>query len=376
MEPMEYRINVARAVTPGGVVEPASILIKHGRIAAVEEGAGGGEDLWAVPGFVDTHCHGAVGVSFGHPDPRANQDAIDYHRSHGTTTLFASTVARPLDQLQDEITVLRQLVAAGELAGIHLEGPFLSPEKRGAHEKGLLIDPTPDLVDRLLATGGGAVKMVTLAVEREGAEESTRRFTGSGCTVALGHSSADAATTRASIEWGTRVATHLFNAMNSIHHRDPGPVPVLLEDGRVMSELICDGFHLDPIIARLAIDVAGVERICLVTDAMSATGHGDGRYVLGDLDVIVTDGKARLATADGRPGAIAGSTLTMAKAFEFVVQEVGLGIPEAATIAATTPAAWHGLGEVGSLEPGKWADICLVDDDGVLHHVVRRGRQM
>lgn len=374
MEGMEHRINVARAVTPSGVVTPASIVVKHGRIAAVEEGSGGGEDLWAVPGFVDTHCHGAVGVSFGDPDPRANQRAIDYHRSHGTTTLFASTVARPLDQLQDEIHVLRQLVAAGELAGIHLEGPFLSAGKRGAHEEGLLIDPAPDVVDRLLASGGGAVKMVTLAVERDGSEEATRRFTGSGCTVAFGHSSADAATTRDSIGWGTRVATHLFNGMLPIHHRAAGPVPVLLEDRRVMSELICDGFHIAPIIARLAIDVAGVERICLVTDAMSATGNGDGRYLLGDLDVIVADGKARLVTPDGEPGAIAGSTLTMAKAFEFVVQAVGLSIPEAATIAATTPAGWHGLDEVGSLEAGKWADICLVDDDGVLQRVVRRGQ--
>ncbi len=376
MEGMEQRINVARAVTPSGVIEPASILIKHGRIAAVEKGSDRGEDIWAVPGFVDTHCHGAVGVSFGDPDPRANQRAIDYHRSHGTTTLFASTVARPVDSLMDEIKVLRQLVGAGELAGIHLEGPFLSPEKKGAHEEGLLIDPSPEVVDRLLATGGGAVKMVTLAVEREGSEEATARFTGSGCTVAVGHSSADAETTRASIEWGARVATHLFNAMNSIHHRQAGPVPVLLEDERVMSELICDGFHLAPIIVRLAIEVAGVERICLVTDAMSATGDGDGRYLMGDLDVVVTDGTARLATADGEPGPLAGSTLTMGKAFEFVVQEVGLSIPEAAVVAATTPAAWHGLDDVGTLEAGKWADICLVDDDGVLQRVLRRGQQV
>ena len=144
-------------------------------------------------------------------------------------------------------------------------------------------------------------------------------------------------------------------------------------DERVMVELICDGVHLAPVVAAMSIDAAGPGRVALVTDAMAATGKGDGRYILGELRVDVHDGTARLVTEDGSPGAIAGSTLTMAGAFRFVVQEVGVSIPDAALMAATTPAAWHGLSDVGRLAPGLWADICLVDDDGDLHGVLRRG---
>ena len=140
-----------------------------------------------------------------------------------------------------------------------------------------------------------------------------------------------------------------------------------------MVELICDGVHLAPVVAAMSIDAAGPGRVALVTDAMAATGKGDGRYILGELRVDVHDGTARLVTEDGSPGAIAGSTLTMAGAFRFVVQEVGVSIPDAALMAATTPAAWHGLSDVGRLAPGLWADICLVDDDGDLHGVLRRG---
>ena len=272
--------------------------------------------------------------------------------------------------------MLRGLVESGELDGIHLEGPFLSEARRGAHDPGLLRDPEPELVERLISAGGPALRMITLAVERNGGEAATRRFTRAGVKVAFGHSDADEHVAVASIGWGVCVVTHLFSAMRSIHHREPGPVPVLLTDDRVMCELICDGIHHRPVVARMAIDAAGTDRICLVTDAMSATGQGDGRYLLGELEVEVRDGTARLVTVDGTPGSIAGSTLTMAKAFGFVVGQVGLSIPEAARIAATTPARWHGLEEVGTLEVGKRADICVVDDAGELQQVWRWGERI
>ena len=363
------KLRVGRAVTPGGTIEEAVIEIAEGRVVAITPGGGTG-DSWAVPGFVDTHCHGAVGVSFGDPDPAANLRAIEYHRSQGTTTLFASTVTEPIEKLEAQCRVLRGLVESGELDGIHLE------TRRGAHDPGLLRDPEPELVERLISVGGPALRMITLAVERDGGETATRRFTRAGVKVAFGHSDADEHVTAASIGWGACIATHLFSAMHSIHHREPGPVPVLLTDDRVMCELICDGIHHRPVIARMAIDAAGTDRICLVTDAMSATGQGDGRYLLGELEVEVRDGTARLVTVDGTPGSIAGSTLTMARAFGFVVGRVGLSIPEAARIAATTPARWHGLEEVGTLEAGKRADICVVDDAGELQQVWRRGERI
>ncbi len=191
--------------------------------------------------------------------------------------------------------------------------------------------------------------------------------------VAFGHSNADDAVTSDSLDWGVCIVTHLFSAMNSIHHRKPGPVPVLLTDDRCMVELICDGIHHAPVIARMSIDAAGIDRVAMVTDAMSATGKGDGRYILGELEVEVTDGTARLVTTDGTQGAIAGSTLTMAKAFHFLVVEVGCTIEEAAIMTSTTPARWHGLEDVGQLEVGRRADLCLVDDEGILQSVIRRG---
>ncbi|AQP48035.1 N-acetylglucosamine-6-phosphate deacetylase [Tessaracoccus aquimaris] len=366
------QLQVAHAVTPEGVVEDAVITVEDGRIVSVEPGGSGGR-LWAVPGFVDSHCHGAVGVAFGDPDVDANRRAIDYHRTQGSTTVFASTVTEPVDKLERQLTVLRGLVEAGDLGGIHLEGPYLAEAKKGAHDAALLRDPDAESVERLIAAGGHALKMITMAPERDHAEAAIKRFVESGVAVAFGHSDADEVVTAESIEWGATIATHLFSAMRPIHHRDAGPVPVLLVDERVMVELICDGIHHQPVIAAMAIEAAGPGRVALVTDAMSATGKGDGRYVLGELEVDVEDGTARLVTVDGSQGAIAGSTLTMASAFRFVVGEVGVSIPHAALMAATTPAAFHGLTEVGQLSPGRYADICLVDNDGALVGVMRRG---
>lgn len=370
------QLRVGHAVTPDGVLEDVLITIEDGRIAAVDSGfpvEGEFARLWAVPGFVDTHSHGAVGVSYGDPDVAANQRAIDYHRTQGSTTIFASTVTEPIEKLERQLAVLRGLVEAEELAGIHLEGPFLALEKKGAHDPALLRDPDAESVERLIAAGGPALKMITLAVEREYGEAATKRFTEAGVKVAFGHSDADAAVTAASLDWGVCIVTHLFSAMNSIHHRQPGPVPVLLTDDRCMVELICDGIHHAPVIARMSIDAAGIDRVGMITDAMSATGKGDGRFILGELEVDVKDGTARLVTTDGTPGVIAGSTHTMAKAFHFLIAEVGCTIEEAAIMTSTTPARWHGLEDVGQLEIGRWADVCLVDDDGNLQGVIRRG---
>ena len=373
---MADKIEVGRAVTPEGVVENAVIVVEDGRIVTVERAesvSGEYAGLVAVPGFVDTHCHGAEGVSFGAPDPEGNLRAIRYHRRNGTTTIFGSTVTATIENLEAQIAVLRGLFERGELAGIHLEGPFLAPEKKGAHELALLIDPDPESVQRLITAGGPALKMVTMATEREHSREAIATFTRAGVKVAFGHSNADEARTRDALDWGADLVTHLFNAMRPIHHRDAGPVPVLLTDERCMVELICDGVHHAPVIARMSIDAAGVDRVAMVTDAMSATGMGDGSYVLGELAVEVTDGTARLVTDDGSPGAIAGSTLTMGRAFRYLVQQVECTIEEAAVMCATTPARWHGLEDVGQLAPGRWADVCIVDAEGELRSVIRRG---
>ena len=371
-------IAAERVVTgdTGPEPRPLTLTVADGRITEVRDGVDPRAEFvdgWIVPGFVDTHCHGAAGADLAGADSDGVAAAIGHHRRHGTTTLFASTVTESMDDVITQIGRLRPLVESGELAGIHLEGPFLSEAKKGAHNPALLIDPAPEHVEAILRASGGSVRSVTLAPERTHGIDATRRFTDAGVAVAFGHSDADDTLTRGCLDAGAAVVTHLFNAMRPIHHRDPGPIPLLLDDPRPMVELICDGTHLHPDVIAMAIDAAGIHRVALVTDAMSATGQSDGDYGLGSLRVAVRGGVAKILQADGTLGAIAGSTLTMAAAVAYVVGHVGREVGEAAIMAATTPARRFGLDQVGQLAPGRRADLCVLDDDGVLQKVMRHG---
>ncbi|HET9646669.1 MAG TPA: N-acetylglucosamine-6-phosphate deacetylase [Microlunatus sp.] len=382
----EFVLSADHVVTPGGVLDRGRVVVRDGRILAVNaepDGAGAnggaaeaadGERLsgWLVPGYVDTHGHGGGGADFATTDPDEARRAVAFHRGHGTTTHLASLVTASIDTLLRQLRTLAPLVAAGELAGVHLEGPFLSPDHRGAHDQALLCHPRHDLVDRLLDAGDGTIRMVTLAPELPGGIAAIERLVEAGVVAAFGHSDADETVLRDAIEAGASVATHLFNAMRPIHHREPGPVPRLLTDQRVTVELICDGFHLHPDVIAMAIATAGPERVALVTDAMLAAGAADGRYRLGSLAVEVTDGQARLVEPDGTLGSIAGSTLTMGDAVALVVG-LGISIPDAALMSATTPARRHGLLDVGAVEAGRRADFCLVDDQGRLLRVMQAG---
>ncbi|MGA4669091.1 N-acetylglucosamine-6-phosphate deacetylase [Propionibacteriaceae bacterium Y1923] len=355
---------------------PLTLRIEDERVLDVRDGIDAAAELvdgWVIPGYVDTHCHGAAGTDLAAADPDGVAAAIAHHRRHGTTTQFASTVTESMDEVVAQVGRLRPLVEAGELAGIHLEGPFLSEAKKGAHNPDLLVDPTPERVSAILEASGGSVRSITLAPEREHGLAATAAFTEAGVMAAFGHSDADHVTTRASLDAGAGVVTHLFNAMRPIHHREPGPIPVLLDDPRAMVELICDGTHLHPDVIAMAIDAAGIHRVGLVTDAMSATGQPDGDYGLGSLRVGVRGGVAKILNDDGSLGAIAGSTLTMGAAVEFVVSQVGREVGEAAIMAATTPARRFGLDQVGQLVAGRLADLCIVDDGGALQKVMRRG---
>jgi N-acetylglucosamine-6-phosphate deacetylase len=353
----------ARMVTPGGVV-PGWLEVSGGQIAALGPGDPpeppdrnlGGQ--WVVPGFVDIHVHGGARASYMSGDPDDVTSATHLHRRHGTTTTMASLVSGAEEFLVTTVSRLADLVEDGVLAGIHLEGPFLAPARCGAHDPALLRDPQPALVERLLAAGRGTVRMVTLAAELPHSTDAIGRITGAGALAAVGHTDATYDETRAAIDAGATVATHLFNAMRPLHHREPGPVPALLEDGRVTVELICDGVHLHPAVVRTAVAAAGADRVALVTDAMAATGAGDGDYLLGALAVRVEDGVARLVEG----GAIAGSTLTMDRAFRFVV-EAGVPVEDAVLMSSTNPARLLGRSDrVGSVAVGLDADLVVLDD--------------
>ena len=370
------RFRAAHVVTPGGVVDDAVVEVRGDRVAAVHPNGGDvrAERLggWVVPGFVDTHVHGGGGHDYASSDPDDILAARDFHVRHGTTTTFASLVTASLDDLEAQLDVLGDLVEDGHLAGVHLEGPFLSAEQPGAHEPGLLRPSHPAAVERLIEAGRGHLRMVTLAPELDGGIDAVRRFVAAGVRVAVGHTAADDDMVARAVEAGADVGTHVFNAMRPIHHRRPGPVPRLLTEPRVVAELIADGFHVAEEVLRMAFAAGGPDGVVLVTDAMVAAGMPDGPYRLGSLAVQVVDGQARLETADGTLGSIAGSTLTTGRAFALVVGLTG-DLPAATRLASTNAARHFGL-DAGRVEAGGPADLCLVDDGGVLQRVLRRGR--
>lgn len=366
-------LSADRVALPTGSVEPGWVATDGDRIV----GAGGGTPPapadrhlagTLVPGFVDAHSHGGGGAAFTSGDPAEAATVLATHRAHGTTSMMASLVTDTTERLEASVRALAPLVRAGELVGIHLEGPWLSADHCGAHDPALLRAPDPAEVTRLLAAGGGTVRMVTLAPELAGGLEAVRLLADRGVIAALGHSDATYDVARQAVDAGISDATHLFNAMRPIHHREPGPVLALVEDARVFIELVADGVHLHPEVLHWAATSA-VNRFLLVTDAMSAAGAGDGDYVLGPAVVQVRGGVARLASN----GAIAGSTLTMDRAVRHAVQVAGLPLDAVIEAATATPARLLGLDDVGAIQGGRRADLVHLDDDLQVVAVMRCG---
>jgi N-acetylglucosamine-6-phosphate deacetylase len=257
-------------------------------------------------------------------------------------------------------------VESGLVAGIHLEGPWLSPGRPGAHEPSQLVPPTLEAVDRLVEACRGHLRMVTLAPELPGALLVIPELVAAGVVVAVGHTEATYDETRAALEAGASAGTHLFNAMPPLHHREPGPVAALLESSAYV-ELVADGVHVHPSVVGLAWKEG---RTALVSDAMAAAGAADGEYDLGGLSVVVRDGVARVASS----GALAGSTATLGASLRYAVAEAGVPLPEALAAVTSTPAAMLGLAGVGRLEPGAWADLVELSDELEVSRVMRRGR--
>ncbi|MEU1217238.1 N-acetylglucosamine-6-phosphate deacetylase [Streptomyces sp. NPDC005790] len=363
----------ARVVLPTGTVEDGRVIVEGTRIAGSTPEGARTVDLsghWLVPGFVDVHNHGGGGASFATGTAEDVLTGVRTHRRHGTTTVVASTVTGEMDFLARQAGLLSELVEQGELAGIHFEGPFISPCRKGAHSEGLLRDPDPAEVRKLLDAARGTAKMVTLATELPGGIESVRLLAEHGVIAAVGHTDATYEQTVEAIEAGATVATHLFNAMPPLGHRAPGPIAALLEDERVTVELINDGTHLHPAALELAYHHAGADRVALITDAMDAAGAADGFYELGPLAVEVKDGVARLVEG----GSIAGSTLTLDTAFRRAVTVDRIPVEDVVRSISANPARLLGLYDrVGSLEPGKDADLVVLDADFALKGVMRRG---
>ncbi len=359
-------LSADKVITPTGVLEPGWVSVEDGLITAVGTGPAD-SDLHGhmiVPGFVDIHCHGGGGASFDSADPDECARAAAFHRERGTTTLVASLVTAAPDDLERRAFVLADLADDGLVAGIHYEGPFLSAERKGAHDPTLLRDPDRTLAGRLLKVPH--VRMVTIAPELHGGLDALRQVRDAGALPAVGHTDASYEIAAEAARAGARVATHLFNAMRPLHHRDPGPILALLEAPEVVLELIGDGVHLHPAIVAHVARTAGAARTTLITDAIAAAGMSDGAYELGGLEVEVEDGVARLS--DG--GSIAGSTATSASVFRRAVLDSGLAPDEAVRLASTTPAALLGLTDRGAIAEGLRADLLVLDEDLRVRKVV------
>lgn len=385
---MSTIIHSARLVSGGTVTPDSWVAFEGDTVALVGTGDGwrsriAGSDIvdargrWLTPGFIDIHCHGAGGAAFD--DGAAGiRTALEVHRTHGTTRSVLSLVTASLPDLETRLAVIASAAEHDPLIlGAHLEGPFLDDTFRGAHDRTLLRAADAAATERLLLASRGYLRQITLAPELPGTSAAIARFVDAGVVVAVGHSSADYDTARAAFDAGASMLTHAFNAMPGIHHRAPGPVVAAMSSAGVTLEIINDGVHVHPEVVRLAF--AGAPgRVALVTDAMAATGFGDGEYRLGTLLVTVTDGVARLAgAAAGALGAIAGSTLTLDAALRRAVNEVGLPVTDAVTAVTETPARAIGRAhDLGQLAPGFAADAVLLGDDLAVEAVFAAGRRL
>ena len=331
-------------------------------------------DSVVVPGFIDMHVHGGGGASY--TEQRDVASAAEFHLRHGTTTTLASLVTAAPAELIAGVRALAEATQLGSVAGIHLEGPWLSPARCGAHDHTRMREPDPAEIETVLEAANGTIRMVTLAPELPGSDEAIRRFVDAGVVVAVGHTNATYEQTQHALALGATVATHLFNAMPPLDHRVPGPALALLADPRVTLELIADGVHVHPAVVRAVIDAVGPERVAVVTDATAAAGCGDGAFRLGSVPVDVEGGVARVRGTS----TIAGSTATMDRLFRMVAgfgEERDAALAAAVQMTSATPARALGLDGVGELRPGYDANLVVLDHDlrvaDVIFHDVSGG---
>ena len=352
-----------------------------GLIAAIDAASNQEADrdfsgLWIVPGFIDIHVHGGGGADFMDATPDAVRQVARTHARHGTTTLLATTLTAEREQIDRCIASVREVMDSpgpGEarIVGIHLEGPYISAAKRGAQPQAFIRPPDWDEMERWISLSGGAIKLVTIAPEIDGALDFIRRAAAAGVVVSIGHTSATVKEARAGIDAGARNATHLFNAMPPLAHRAPGAAAALLESDDVSVELIADGVHLHPAIAGIVSKIKGPGRIILITDAMAGAAMPDGEYSLGGSPVTVQSG-----TASFSDGTLAGSVLTMNQAFHNIRRFAGTIPSDAAAMTSLNAARLIGIDVwTGRLEVDFRADLAVIDPQtGAVEAAMRDGR--
>jgi N-acetylglucosamine-6-phosphate deacetylase len=388
---MDCVITASRLYTPLEQVEQPLVFIADGVVRDVRSRAEcelpaasklvdlGGAIL--VPGFFDIHIHGGAGHDVMEADKTALPAVERLLLRHGVTSYLPTTVTAPVDQTLAALDRLADAIELGNEAssnpdpsrarpiGIHLEGPFISHRRRGVHPPADLLPPTLEMFDKFWDAARGHIKVMTIAPELDGARAVIAEASGRGVCVSMGHSDADAKAAQAGVSAGARHATHTFNAMRPLDHRDPGILGEVLMDGRLSAEIIADGIHVDPLVVQLFLCAKGPEIAVLVTDATAATGMPNGRYRLGSLEVDVVDGKCLV---DGK---LAGSVLTMDKAVRNIMKFANWDLQQAVRLATLNPARTVGRpAGAGSLVPGAAADMVALSANGVVLQTIVRGQ--
>jgi N-acetylglucosamine-6-phosphate deacetylase len=375
--------------TPAETIEDAVVVVEDGVIASIFSRPAEAipsdcevvdfGDAALAPAYFDQHIHGCGGHDVMEASDSALSSIGSFLGRHGVAGYLATTVTASVETTLASLSGLTKLIGQagrrGQAApvGIHLEGPFLSHEKRGVHPPELLLTPTVALFERFWQAAEGQIKLMTIAPELPNAVEVIRYASGLGVRISLGHSNATSKFAKAGIAAGGVSATHTFNAMRKFDQREPGILGVVLDEDGLYAEIISDGYHVDPSVVRLFWKAKGASRAILVTDGISATGMPDGMYKLGTLDVEVKDGKC-LSWDDKGGGTIAGSTLTMDRAVSNFRAFTGAKLEAVAGLAGENPARMLGLEDrFGLLAVGRSADFVALGPDGVLRGTVLRG---
>jgi len=363
---------------------PGEVLVVNGRIAEVarrvetRQGAEvvGLEGAILAPGLIDLHVHGGNGVDTMDGEAGAIAGLSAFVAAHGVTGFLPTTVTAPLPEIERALKAVRRAVdgelPGAQVLGVHLEGPFFNRRRAGAQPLNWCVDPARDALQRLLATGEGLIRMMSLAPELPGALAAIETLTQHGIVASVGHTDATYAQAQAAFAAGARHVTHLFNAMSPLHHREPGVVGAALTTDGVMVQLIADGLHLHPATLAVVVRCKGVDEVLLITDAIAGAGLPDGEYTMGRQRVIVRNGEARTPA-----GNLAGSTLTLERAVANMVRLVGVPLSSSLQMASLNPARVLGLAQrKGRLAPGYDADLVCLDADFNVRLTVVGGRAL
>jgi len=370
-------------ILPDRILNRGAVLIEEEKITGIYSRASGiSEKIDAIdygdsfisPGLVDLHLHGALGMDVMDCDIKSLEQIVLHQARCGVTGFLGTTVSSSLDSLLKAVETIKeaaQFSFPSELLGVHIEGPFLSEEKKGAHDPSFIREINKQDIQSLIRSVQGLKAIVSMAPEVENNMSFIKTLTENGIIVSIGHSDATYEEALESFNQGITHATHLFNAMSGYHHKEPGVVGAVLDSPKVTAELIADGVHLHPSALRLVFSRKDKDKICLITDSLKATGMGDGHYKMGNLEFTVKGTEARLR----KNGVLAGSVLTLNKAIRNAINWTESPVNQAVNMASLNPARVLGLDDkIGSIQEGKYANLAVFDSEFNVVQTILRGR--